>query len=37
LLAAATDGSPPNRGQLQSKLVRARNILRQADELAATA
>jgi hypothetical protein len=37
MLTAATDGAHPNRGQVQSKLVRARNILRQADQLAATA
>jgi hypothetical protein len=37
LLSAATDGAHPNHGQVQSSLVRARNILRQADQLAATA
>ncbi|HLY33658.1 MAG TPA: hypothetical protein VKQ07_03930, partial [Jatrophihabitantaceae bacterium] len=37
MLAAATDGVHPNRGQVQSSLVRAHNILRQADQLAATA
>jgi hypothetical protein len=37
LLSAATTGAHPNHGQVQSKLVRSRNILRAADQLAATA
>jgi hypothetical protein len=37
LLSAAAAGTHPNRGQVQSKLVRARNILRAADQLAAQA
>jgi hypothetical protein len=37
LLAAATTGPHPNRGQVLSHLVRARNLLREAAQLAASA
>ncbi|HJQ44072.1 MAG TPA: hypothetical protein VJ831_13370 [Jatrophihabitantaceae bacterium] len=37
LLAAATTGAHPNHGQVQSHLVRARNLLRQAAQLASSA